>query len=168
MLYESLDLPINEVKSTVAQWPYEVKSTLFQEYLRRYPNGKALAAAQYEWDFLTELTTLQDMPEALRTTARLQLLTPRYGYTMPPEVEDAGLTDEYDDIFDQSLQLQSTLQARGYTAESQYATLLGHKQRWSVVLSIAEIKHLKSFTAAAYEPLIARVKEIHPLLVGIS
>jgi dTMP kinase len=91
MLYESLDLPINEVKSTVAQWPYEVKSTLFQEYLRRYPNGKALAAAQYEWDFLTELTTLQDMPEALRATARLQLLTPRYGYTIPPEVEAAGL-----------------------------------------------------------------------------
>jgi dTMP kinase len=165
MLYESLDLPINEVKSTVAQWPYEVKSTLFQEYLRRYPTGKALAAAQYEWDFLTELTTLQDMPEALRATARLQLLTPRYGYTIPQEVEDAGLTDEYDDIFDQSLQLQSTLQARGYTAESQYATLLGHKQRWSLSSGYRDLTVIATNQSAPYTTkLAALLSEKHPLL----
>ena len=165
MLYESLDLPINEVKSTVAQWPYEVKSTLFQDYLRRYPNGKALAAAQYEWDFLSELTTLQDMPEALRATARLQLLTPRYGYTMPPEVEAAGLADEYDDIFDQSLQLQSTLQARGYTAESQYATLLGHKQRWSLSSDYRDLTVIATNQSAPYTTkLAALLSEKHPLL----
>lgn len=165
MLYESLDLPINEVKSTVAQWPYEVKSTLFQDYLRRYPNGKALAAAQYEWDFLTELTTLQDMPEALRATARLQLLTPRYGYAIPPEVEAAGLTDEYDDIFDQSLQLQSTLQARGYTAESQYATLLGHKQRWSLSSDYRDLTVIATNQSAPYTTkLAALLSEKHPLL----
>ncbi|QQS18288.1 dTMP kinase [Candidatus Saccharibacteria bacterium] len=167
MLYESLDLPMNEVKATVEKWPYEVKSRLFLEYVRRYPHGKALAGATYEWDFLAEFGLLQDLPNELHTRVKLQMLTPRYGYDMPPEVEAAGLSDDYDAIFDQSLQLQSTLQARGFLPESQYATLLGHKQRWSMTLSAPDTVKVFKHGAQMYgtSEILA---EKHPLLSGAA
>ena len=164
MLYESLDLPMNEVKTTVEKWSYEVKSHLFIDYVRQYPNGKALAGATYEWDFMAEFGLLQDLPDEVRSHVKLQYLTPRYGYEMPSEVEAAGLNDEYDAIFDQSLQLQSTLQARGFTAESQYTTLLGHKQRWSIFLSAANQKVFCNSASSIAENILAIVHERHPLI----
>jgi hypothetical protein len=163
MLYESLDLPMNEVKATVETWPYEVKSQLFLDYVRQYPNGKALAAATYEWDFLTEFGLLLDLPDEVRSRVKLQPLTPRYGYDVPTEIEAAGLSDDYDAIFDQSLQLQSTLQARGFTTESQYATLLGHKQRWNIQLCFNDMKNQKLFDQK-WMRIDSITAEKHPLL----
>lgn len=164
MLYESLDLPINEVKATVETWPYEVKSQLFLDYVRQYPNGKALTGATYEWDFLAEFGLLQDLPDEVRSRVKLQPLTPRYGYDVPTEIEAAGLSDDYDAIFDQSLQLQSTLQARGSTTESQYATLLGHKQRWSTVLPIGVIANGLAGNPALTRVMADLLAEKHPIL----
>ncbi|MBP7858221.1 dTMP kinase [Candidatus Saccharibacteria bacterium] len=164
MLYESLDLPMNEVKATVEKWPYEVKSQLFIDYVRQYPNGKALASATYEWDFLAEFGLLQDLPDEVRSRVKLQPLTPRYGYDVPTEIEAAGLSDDYDAIFDQSLQLQSTLQARGFTAESQYTTLLGHKQRWSTVLPIGAIADGLAGNPALNCVMTDLIAEKHPIL----
>lgn len=164
MLYESLDLPMNEVKATVETWPYEVKSQLFLDYVRQYPNGKALTGTTYEWDFLAEFGLLQDLPDEVRSRVKLQPLTPRYGYDVPTEIEAAGLSDDYDAIFDQSLQLQSTLQARGFTTESQYATLLGHKQRWNIFLSAANQKVFCNSASSIAENILAMVHERHPLI----
>lgn len=142
MLYETLDLPLVEVKNAVENWPYEVKSQLLLEYLRRYPNGKALDQVRYEWDFLLPLADLSSSPLDLLPTVRLQALTPRYGYDIPAEIEAAGLSDDFDALCDASLELQSTLQARGYAVESRYATLLAHKQRWSMSLTPRTIAKL--------------------------
>lgn len=163
MLYSSLDLPYNELQTTVATWPYELKSQLFEQYIQHYPTGKALANMHYSWDILASLVWLQDIPEALRSTAQLQILTPRYGYDMPPEVEAAGLSDEYDAVFDQSLQLHSLLYARGFQAEAQHATLLGHKQRW---LLHARADSIQEFTSESYVQTLLRaaVTEKHPIL----
>ncbi len=168
MLYETLDLPMNEVKATVEKWSYEVKSQLFQAYLQKFPEGKALQSAQYEFDFLTELSAVTDLPEDLLACVRLQVLTPRYGYDMPPEVEAADLTDAYDAVFDQSLALQSTLQARGFTAESGYATLLGHKQRWSLNVSLRGLS-VRIDSVANIPTMVSEiVTEVHPLLPGFN
>ncbi|PID99387.1 dTMP kinase [Candidatus Saccharibacteria bacterium] len=163
MLYESVDLPLSEVKAVVETWPYEIKSRLFLDYVQRYPRGRALAGAQYEWDFLDSFAQVLDLPKNLHANIRLQTLTPRYGYSTPPEVEAAGLSDEYDAIFDQSLTFHSTLQARGFAAESQYVTLLGHKQRWSVSISFREISALIDATSQT-DPLNTALANVHPLL----
>ncbi len=159
MLYETLDLPLNEVKETVEKWSYEVKSHLFQAYLKAYPRGKALQSVRYEFDLLAASSDVVNLPDDLLEKVRLQTLTPRYGYDTPPEVEAAGLSDDYDAIFDQSLALQSTLQARGFTAESQHATLLGHKQRWSIAMSYNTLR-----TSAIEQLITSALQETHPLL----
>ena len=126
--------------------------------MRQYPNGKALTGATYEWDFLTEFGLLQDWPDEVRSRVKLQALTPRYGYDVPTEIEAAA-------IFDQSLQLQSTLQARGFTTESQYATLLGHKQRWNIVITWNELSRL-TLTGEIKEDIASALSSHHNLLSG--
>lgn len=160
MLYEALDLPLNEVKRTVEKWPYEAKSHVFAQYLAQFPGGKALAHAQYTWELLTPCSAIADVPAELMRTAQLQPLSPRYGYAIPAEVEVAGLSDDYDAVFDASLEVQSMLQARGFSAESAYATLLGHKQRWSLHTTYAQIPQLEKVSS----DVLTQLKTQHPLL----
>ncbi|QQS19561.1 dTMP kinase [Candidatus Saccharibacteria bacterium] len=159
MLYEAFDMPMNEVKETVEKWPYEVKARLFLDYLQKYPSSKVLESTRFEFDLLTDLSALTDLSQELQQHVQLQALTPRYGYDMPPEIEAADLTDDYDAIFDQSLTLVSILQARGFTAESQYATLLGHKQRWHTVVSFIGLSDLiKSSTASQQQQILSAIE----------
>ena len=165
MLYESLDLPINEVNATVEKWSYEVKSTIFETYTQQYPSGKAFRATSYEFDCHAPIDDLADLPQDTQGMIFLQALTPRYGYDTPTEIEDAGLADDYDAIFDQSLTLVSSLQARGFTAESQYATLLGHKQRWFQQLTAQHIHALsKQCTKPLHREMYKLCKQKSPLL----
>ena len=102
-----------------------------------------------------------------------QQLTPRYGYNVPDIIEEAGLSDLFDEGFDTSLKLYSTLQKAGYELESQYAVLLGHKMRWKVTYNAREAFHLHELRTSpqghpTYRKLVnemhAQVAEIHPLL----
>ncbi len=165
MLYEALDGSLRDIQTAAEIWPYEVKTTLLHSYLRGYPNGKALAGTQYVFECMTALSILNHLPESVLTNVNLQVLTPRYGYTTPPEVEAAGLADDYDAVFDLSLALHSTLQARGFTQEAQYATLLGHTQRWLLTCSFSEISAL-STEQPLHKKLHASLAEVHPLLAS--
>jgi hypothetical protein len=71
-----------------------------------------------------------------------QELSPRYGYEVPKTIEEAGLADHFISCFDESLNLYNFLQERGYTRESQYASLLGHKMRWKVTFNAREAFHI--------------------------
>lgn len=102
-----------------------------------------------------------------------QLLSPRYGYEVPALVEEAGLTEMFEECFDISLKLYSDLQAAGYSAEAQYATLLGHKMRWKVTYNAREAFHLHELRTSpqghpGYRKLVqdmhAKLCEVHPLL----
>ncbi len=164
LLYESLDLPLQELKTVVSGWPYDVKAQILESYLEACSGDKDKPCSQnmYEFDCLTDVSSLIALTEKTHADPQLQTFTPRYGYTMPPEVETAELCDEYDAIFDLSLRLQSTLQAQGYPAESQYATLLGHRQRWTCQLTVEQIAAVKTIPACA--PFVRVVALAHPLV----
>jgi thymidylate synthase ThyX len=102
-----------------------------------------------------------------------QQLTPRYGYDVPQLIEDAGLTDQFEQCFDISLKLYSDLQAAGYGLEAQYATLLGHKMRWKMTYNAREAMHFNELRTSpqghpGYRKLVLqmheKLAEVHPLL----
>jgi thymidylate synthase ThyX len=102
-----------------------------------------------------------------------QELTPRYGYELPKLVDEAGLTEEFEQCFDISLKLYSLLQSNGYQLEAQYATLLGHRMRWKVTYNAREAFHLHELRTSPQAHPAARkimqqmhekLSEVHPLL----
>ncbi len=179
MLYEHSSLPLEAIRTEVADWPYEQKLAVFSAYIgerlnRRHRPGRALEKAHYSWDLLCDYGIFRDLQRhRMVDDLEWQQLTPRYGYEIPRLVEEAGLSDLFEQCFDISLELFSVLQREGFALEAQYATLLGHRMRWKVTYNAREAFHLHELRTSpqghpGYRKLVLAMHETlaekHPLL----
>lgn len=179
MLYEHSNLPLEALKSLVEKWPYEQKLKVFNAYMgerlnRRHRPGRALEKAHYSWDLICDYGIFRDLQRhRMVDDLEWQTLTPRYGYEVPELIEEAGLSDSFEQCFDLSLKLFSLLQEAGFTQEAQYATLLGHKMRWKITYNSREAFHLHELRTSpqghpGYRKLVQqmheKLSEVHPLL----
>lgn len=180
MLYEHSDMSLPDLQQAVAAWPYDRKLQVFTTYIgerlnRRHRPGRALEKIHYSWDLICDFGIFCDlMRHRMVDDLEWQVVTPRIGYDTPELVEEAGLADQYDQCFDLSLQLHSTLSAGGVSlADAQYAALLGHKMRWKVTYNAREAFHLHELRTTpqghpGYRKLVqqmhAKIAEVHPLL----
>ncbi len=179
MLYEHSDLPLETLREKLSQLPITRKYDIFSTYIgerlnRRHKPGRALEKAHYSWDLVCDYGIFRDLQRhRIVDDLQWQLLTPRYGYEIPKLIEDAGLTDLFEECFDLSLQLFSKIQSEGYEYEAQYATLLGHKMRWKVTYNAREAFHLHELRTSpqghpGYRKLVLdmheKLSEVHPMI----
>lgn len=179
MLFEHSSLSLAEIEKEVNNWPIERKEKVFKAYMgerlnRRHKPGRALEKAHYSWDLVCDYGIFRDLQRhRMVDDLQWQHLTPRYGYEIPKLVEDVGLTEIFEKCFDLSLGLFSELQAKGYTLEAQYATLLGHRMRWKVTYNAREAFHLHELRTSpqghpGYRKLVQqmheKLTEVHPML----
>jgi thymidylate kinase/thymidylate synthase ThyX len=181
MLYEHSDQPLAAIREAVDQWPYAKKAQVFDAYMgerlnRRHRPGRALEKIHYSWDLTCEYAVFKDlMRHRMVDDMQWQDLSPRFGYDIPQLVEDAGLSEAFEQNFDLSAQLYSKLQAAGYALEAQYATLHGHRMRWKVTYNARQAFHLHELRTSpqghpGYRKLTQqmhdRIAEIHPLIAS--
>jgi thymidylate synthase ThyX len=179
MLYEHSSMSLADIKSNVDKWPIEQKLDVFSAYMgerlnRRHRPGRALEQAHYTWDLVCDYGIFRDLQRhRMVDDLEWQALSPRYGFDIPELIEEAGLTDLFEECFDLSAALYSHLQTAGYHYEAQYATLLGHKMRWTVTYNAREAFHLHELRTApqghpGYRKLVQemheRLAEKHPML----
>lgn len=179
ILYEHSDTPLAELRKLAANWSYDKKVNILKTYCGERQNprqrpGRALEKIHYSWDIVCEYEIFKDLlRHRMVDDLNWQALTPRYGYDIPQLVEDAGLTDKFEQCFDLSLKLYSQLQAAGFPLEAQYATLHGHRMRCKLTYNAREAFHLHELRASAqgqpaYRKLVKQMHnqlaEIHPLL----
>lgn len=179
MLYEHSNLSLEQLQAEVSAWPYAQKTAVFNAYMgerlnRRHRPGRALEKAHYSWDIVCDYGIFRDLQRhRMVDDMNWQLLSPRYGFDMPKLVEEAGLTDQFEDCFDISIKLYSEMQESGYPLEAQYATLLGHKMRWKVTYNAREAFHLHELRTSpqghpGYRKLVLQMHEklsaVHPML----
>ncbi len=179
MLYEHSSLSLKDIDDATQKWPYEKREQAFLTYMgerlnRRHKPGRALEKAHYSWDLVCDYGIFRDLQRhRMVDDMQWQLLTPRYGYDIPQLVEEADLTELFEQAFDLSLELYSQLQAAGYSLEAQYATLLGHKMRWKVTYNAREAFHFHELRTSpqghpGYRKLVQqmheKVAEVHPLM----
>jgi dTMP kinase len=177
MLYEHSDLPLEQLRQTVAAWPYQRKLDVFNAYMgerlnRRHRPGRALETIHYSFDLVCDYGIFRDLQRhRMVDDMEWQFLSPRLGYDTPGLIEEAGVGEAFDRCFDLSLELYSALQAGGYQLEAQYATLLGHKMRWKVTYNAREAFHLHELRTSpqghpGYRKLVQqmheKVAEVHP------
>jgi hypothetical protein len=141
---------------------------------RRHRPGRALEQAHYTWDLVCDYGIFRDLQRhRMVDDLEWQPLTPRYGYDIPALVDEADLSEQFEACFDLSAQLYSELQAAGYEYEAQYATLLGHKMRWTITYNAREAFHLHELRTSpqghpGYRKLVQqmheKLAEVHPML----
>lgn len=147
ILYEHSHYSLEELRKQVAEWSYERKLNVMETAIgerlnRRHKPGRAFEKIHYSWDILCDYGIFRDLQRhRMVDDMNWQQLTPRYGYEIPQLVEEAGLSATFQECFDQSLELYSMLQSKGYLLEAQYATLLGHKMRWKMTMNAREAFH---------------------------
>jgi thymidylate kinase/thymidylate synthase ThyX len=178
MLYEDSNLSLKELQQTVATWPYDKKLEVFTAYMgdrkdKQHVPGRALEKVHYSWDLMCEYDVFRALQRHhMVDDLEWQMLTPRYGYNMPSLIEEAGLEEQFEGCFDISLRLYSLLQEKGYEAEAQYVTLLGHKLRWKVIYNAREAFHLHENTGGYVDPryrqfvlaMHEKLSEAHPVI----
>ncbi len=181
MLYDQSELSLNELRSEVNSWNYDKKLKTFNAYMgerlnRRHKPGRALEHIEYHFDLICDYGIFRDLQRHRMVEGlEWQHLTPRYGYEVPKLIEEAGLTDMFEQCFDLSYQLHSRLQALGYYEQSQYAVLMGHKMRWKIAYNARQAFHFHELRTTpqghpGYRKLVnemhEKIAEVHPLLAG--
>lgn len=179
MLYENSSLSLKDIEREVEKWPYDKRVQVFKSYMgerlnRRHRPGRSLEKAHYSWDLVCDYGIFRDLQRhRMVDDMQWQQLSPRYGYDIPRLVEDANLSELFEQCFDISLDLYSQMQKSGYQLEAQYATLLGHKMRWKVTYNAREAFHFHELRTSpqghpGYRKLVQdmhdKVAEVHPLM----
>ena len=169
MVYQYSNLPFKTIQAEVDKWPVERKHQVFTAYLET-KTGSALEKIRYTWDIVCDYSTFEELQRLQPTkTMEWQALTPRYGYDIPDLVEQSGLADAYEESFDLSLQLYSRLQMTDHPGDAQYATLQGHRLRWRVEYSAADILKLEAAPLSMQSKrqlsrLVDVIAQVHPTI----
>lgn len=147
ILYEHSTLSLNELKAATDEWGYSKKSGALTTYIgerlnRRHKPGRAFETIHYNFDLLCDYGIFRDLQRHRMVDAlEWQALTPHYGFETPKLVSDAGFDELFEKCFSLSMELYHTLMSNGYEDEAQYATLLGHRMRWKVMMNAREAYH---------------------------
>lgn len=179
MLYEHSDLSLEALQTEVATWPYDRKTTVFNAYMgerlnRRQRPGRALEKIHYSFDIVGKYGAFKDLQRhRMVDDLEWQEFSPRLGYDVPKLVEEAGLTDQFEECFDLSLQLYSAIQAAKGPVLAQYAVLHGHNVRWKVTINGREAFQMLELRSSPQghptyrkiaQQMHAKITEVHPLL----
>ena len=165
-IYPYSSLSLDDIAEEVSNWPYSQKHDSLKEALNQ---PEILAKVRYKLDVLSDQITLNEVKHSARLgDIQVQAYTPRYGYEVPRIIEDAAADDLYDTCFDESLKLYSLMQGAGQESPAAYAVLLGHKVRWQLNVSAAQLKQItdddKLSITPVVESIMEKVSEVHPLL----
>lgn len=178
-LYEHSTLDLSELKARIDNWDYNQKSSALKTYIgerlnRRHKPGRAFETIHYNFDLLCDYGIFRDLQRHRMVDAmEWQALTPHYGFEIPKLVTDAGFDELFESCFELSMQLYHTLLSAGYENEAQYATLLGHKMRWKVMMNAREAYHFVELRTSpqghpGYRKLVKemydKIAEVHPLI----
>ncbi|HET9722186.1 MAG TPA: hypothetical protein VFP32_04165 [Candidatus Saccharimonadales bacterium] len=162
------NLSLDEITEDVSEWPYQQK----YESLRRAAVQPELLTEKvfYKFDIISDQPVMDELIKTAKLeNVSVQQPTPRYGYEVPEDVEEADAEDLFLGCFDESLKLYSRLQASDNDELAAYACLLGHRTRWQLKINAKRLNKLLQHSGSqTYQKIInslsEAVNEVHPLL----
>ncbi|MFN2607875.1 MAG: FAD-dependent thymidylate synthase [Acidimicrobiales bacterium] len=146
MLYPHVDLPEDQVLARVATMSAAERQAVVTAYVgqrtnRRHKPGRGLERASYRFDVLSDYGAFRDLQRHRMLTIQWQPLTPRHGYAIPPEVDDAGAGPRFAEAMERSAALHDAL-AGPFPASAAYAVALAYRVRYSIEMNAREALHL--------------------------
>lgn len=169
-IYTESDNSESAVKRFTDELNYEQKSKLLNKISMSNSETSSLKSINYSWEIVSEYSQYFDLLTQVNfENITIQKPTPRYGYEIPTQIEEAGLGDIFQQSYDLSLELYSLLQAAGFESQASYAALLGHRARYKITLNYSELKRLSSIKATSSLKTILKdaklqASEVHPIL----
>jgi thymidylate synthase ThyX len=170
MLYPHTNLPEEQVLRRVRQLSADEKLEVMRSYTgdrenRRHRPGRALEAAAYRFDILSDYGAFRDLQRHRMLTIEWQDLTPEHGYTLPASVVEAGAGDRFEASMARSVALHDALAER-FPQQASYAVALAFRVRYVMEMNAREAMHLIELrTGPQGHPEYRRVaQEMHRLI----
>ncbi len=177
LIYPHSNQPLGQLRDSIQHMPYEEKEKLVQAMVdlrehRRHKPGRALEMPFYTFDILGDYGMYRDLHRHRTLTQERQLLSTRFGYNMPVEVEDAGVGAIYQEAMRRAAEAYETI-AQEFPQEAQYVVPLGYNIRWFIHINLRALMWLVELRSTpqghdnyrkAAQDMFREVQKVQPLL----
>ncbi|MEM9042610.1 MAG: FAD-dependent thymidylate synthase [Actinomycetota bacterium] len=168
--YSHSSLPESQLLDRVRGLGVDERASLLRAYIgdrknRRHKPGRAFERAAYRFDVLSDYGAFRDMQRHRMLTIEWQRLTPNHGYVRPELVDDAGVSDAFDETMQRSADLYDAL-AGDHWNQAPYAVSMAYRLRYSMQFNVREAFHMLELRSSPQgHPSYRRVAlEMHRLI----
>src|SRR6266508_1822669 len=142
-LYAASDLPDDQLLEIARAMSPAEREAAFTAYVgergnRRHKPGRAFERTQYRFDVLCDYGAFRDLQRHRLLTLEWQRLTTAHAYEIPPEIEEAGLSDDWRSVMDRSHEISEALVAEVLDDAAQYAAAMRYADHSTVELERLE------------------------------
>ena len=146
MLYAHSRHPLEQLRQIAAKMSPENRRQILAEYFgkRRHRHDKLSRAFEnvyYTFDILGNLGLYRDLHRHRILTQERQDFTTVHGYDTPPEIEEAGFKNEFDECMKRAADLYAEIFA-DLPSEAQYVVPFAYKIRWYMKMNLREALHM--------------------------
>ncbi len=170
-LYAASDLRDDQLLEIAQGMSHAEREAAFASYVgergnRRHKPGRAFERTQYRFDVLCDYGAFRDLQRHRLLTLEWQRLTTRHGYELPPEIEEAGFSDEWRSVMERSREVSEALQAEGLDEAAQYAVAMAYRIRFVMQMNAREAMHVIELRSTPQgHPVYRRVvQQMHRLI----
>jgi thymidylate synthase ThyX len=146
MLYAHSRHPLEQLRQIAAKMSPENRRQILAEYFgkrrhRRDKLSRAFENVYYTFDILGNLGLYRDLHRHRILTQERQDFTTVHGYDTPPEIEESGFKNEFDDCMKRAADLYAEIFA-DLPSEAQYVVPFAYKIRWYMKMNLREALHM--------------------------
>jgi thymidylate synthase ThyX len=177
LLYPHAAQPLEAVRERVRAMPATERAARMSELasLRRNRRDKpprALEAVDYTFDITGNFGIYRDLHRHRILSQERQLFTTAHGYDVPPELDEIGGRQVFEECMARAHDLHDAL-GKEFPEEAQYVVPFAYRARWTIRMNLREAVHfceLRSMPQGHpdYRVLVQeiwrRIEETHPSL----
>ena len=129
--YPHTNLPETQLLDRVRTLGADERLALIRAYVgerenRRHKPGRAFERIDYRFDVLSDYGAFRDLQRHRMLTIEWQPLTPNHGYVRPELIDEAGMTDVFDDAMARSAALYDLLKDE-FPHQASYAVSMAYR-----------------------------------------
>ncbi len=173
-LYAASDLPDDQLLTlarelTLPQRTAILAATVGERANRRHKPGRAWERTDYRFDVCCDFGAFRDLQRHRPLTIEWQRLTTAHGHWTPPEIDDAGLRVDWDQVMASSAAMERELLDAGLEEAAQYAVSMAYRIRFVMQMNAREAMHLTELRSQPQgHPTYRRVaQEMHRLVAEV-
>jgi thymidylate synthase ThyX len=137
---------------------------------RRHKPGRAFERTMYRFDILTDYGAFRDLQRHRLLSIDWQLLTPRYGYSQPDALVEAGGDAAWRRVMEEGAAVADELIAGGLPHVAQYVVPMAYRVRFVMEMNAREAMHVIELrTSPQGHPAYRRVcQQMHRLIADVA
>jgi len=170
-LYTASSLPDDQLLGAARKMSVDERAAVLGAYIgerqnRRHKPGRAFERTSYRFDVLCDYGAFRDLQRHRLLTLEWQPLSTAHGFEVPPEIEPAGLLEDWQAVMTESAALVDALRGAGLSSAAQYAVPMAYRIRFYMDMNAREAMHLIELrTTPQGHPVYRRVaQQMHRLI----